>query len=252
MGIKEISSGEVEKKSVEELYEIFESSPQGLSQAEARKRLERYGANALEAKKVNAILKFLGYFWGPIPWMIEIAAILSFAVHHWADFIIIMVLLLFNAVIGFWEEYQASNALEALKEQLALKARVQREGKWQGLPARELVPGDVIRMRPGDIIPADVKLVGGDYLSVDQSALTGESMPVEKKTGEIVYSGSVAKQGEMVALVTATGSNTYFGRTAKLVERAGQFPISRKPSFGSAIFSSSWPSGSALSWWWWS
>ena len=212
---------EAEKKSVKELYEIFETGPQGLSQAEAQKRLAQYGANTFEEEKDNPLLKFLGYFWGPIPWMIEIAAILSFAVRHWADFIIIMVLLLFNAVIGFWEEHQAANALEALKEQLALKARVRREGKWQNLPARELVPGDIIRMRPGDIIPADVKLTDGDYLSVDQSALTGESLPVEKKVSEIIYSGSIAKQGEMVGLVTATGSNTYFGRTAKLVESAG-------------------------------
>ncbi|HKI49285.1 MAG TPA: plasma-membrane proton-efflux P-type ATPase [Desulfobacteria bacterium] len=221
MDFKKISSQEAEKKSIEEIYHLFESSPEGLSGSEVRKRLETYGPNALEEKKGNPLLNFLGYFWGPIPWMIEIAAILSFAVRHWADFIIIMVLLLFNAVIGFWEEYQASNALEALKEQLALKARVRREGTWQSLPARELVPGDIIRMRPGDIIPADVKLVGEDYLSVDQSALTGESLPVEKGTGEIVYSGSIAKQGETVGLVTATGSNTYFGRTAKLVESAG-------------------------------
>ncbi len=220
MDIKK-ASDEAEKKSVKELYEIFETGPQGLSQAEAQKRLAQYGANTFEKEKDNPLLKFLGYFWGPIPWMIEIAAILSFAVRHWADFIIIMVLLLFNAVIGFWEEHQAANALEALKEQLALKARVRREGKWQNLPARELVPGDIIRMRPGDIIPADVKLTDGDYLSVDQSALTGESLPVEKKVSEIVYSGSIAKQGEMVGLVTASGSNTYFGRTAKLVESAG-------------------------------
>jgi H+-transporting ATPase len=221
MDFKKISSQEAEKKSIEDIYHLLESSPEGLSGSEARKRLETYGPNALEEEKGNPLLNFLGYFWGPIPWMIEIAAILSFAVRHWADFIIIMVLLLFNAVIGFWEEHQASNALEALKEQLALEARVRREKKWQSLPARELVPGDIIRMRPGDIIPADVKLVGEDYLSVDQSALTGESLPVEKKTGEIVYSGSIAKQGETVGLVTATGSNTYFGRTAKLVESAG-------------------------------
>ena len=221
MEFKKISSQEAENKSIEEVYHIFESRSEGLSGSEVQERLKTYGPNALEEKKGSPLLKFLGYFWGPIPWMIEIAAILSFAVRHWADFIIIMVLLLFNAVIGFWEEHQASNALEALKEQLALKARVRRDGTWQGIPARELVPGDIIRMRPGDIIPADVKLVGEDYLSVDQSALTGESLPVEKKTGEMVYSGSVAKQGEMVGLVTATGSSTYFGRTAKLVESAG-------------------------------
>ena len=221
MDIKKIDIKEAEKKSVQALYEILETSQEGLGTSEAQKRLEQFGPNALEETKVNPFLKFMGYFWGPIPWMIEIAAILSAAVRHWPDFIIIMVLLLFNAVIGFWEEREAANALDALKEQLALNARVRRDGKWQVLPASELVPGDIIRMRPGDILPADVKLVEGDYLSIDQSALTGESLPVDKKAGEMGYSGSVAKQGEMVALVIGTGSNTYFGRTAKLVEHAG-------------------------------
>ena len=221
MELKKFSSSDSEKTSVEELYKVLESRPEGLSHSESRQRLEQYGPNALVEKKVSPILKFLGYFWGPIPWMIEIAAILSGAVQHWADFIIIIVLLLFNAVIGFWEEHEAANALDALKEQLALKARVRREGEWQSLPARELVPGDVIRMRAGDIIPADVKLVEGDYLSVDQSALTGESLPVDKNTGDVAYSGSIAKQGEMVGLVTGTGGDTYFGQTAKLVESAG-------------------------------
>ena len=221
MELKNISSSDAEKTSVEDLYKVLESRPEGLGHSEAQQRLEQYGPNALVEKKVSPILKFLGYFWGPIPWMIEIAAILSGAVQHWADFIIIIVLLLFNAVIGFWEEHEAANALDALKEQLALKARVRREGEWQSLPARELVPGDVIRMRAGDIIPADVKLVEGDYLSVDQSALTGESLPVDKNTGDVAYSGSIAKQGEMVGLVTGTGGDTYFGQTAKLVESAG-------------------------------
>ena len=221
MDYKTIDIKEAEKKSVQELYEILETSQEGLRTSEARKRLEQFGPNALEETKVNPLWKFMGYFWGPIPWMIEIAAILSAVVRHWPDFIIIMVLLLFNAVIGFWEEREAANALDALKEQLALNARVRRDGEWQALPASELVPGDIIRMRPGDILPADVKLVEGDYLSIDQSALTGESLPVDKKAGEMGYSGSVAKQGEMVALVIGTGSNTYFGHTAKLVEQAG-------------------------------
>ena len=186
-----------------------------------RSRLAQFGPNALEEKKVNPILKFLGYFWGPIPWMIEIAAILSAVVKHWDDLIIISVLLAFNALVGFWQEFKAANALEALKKQLALKARVLRDGKWQEIAAEQLVPGDIIRLRLGDIIPADVKLFEGDYLSVDQSALTGESLAVSKKAEDIAYSGSVAKQGEMVAVVTGTGANTYFGRTAKLVQAAG-------------------------------
>ncbi len=222
MPIPEIITGEeAEAKSSADLFSQLNSSVQGLSQAEAQNRLETYGPNALHEEKSHPLLQFLSYFWGPIPWMIEVAAILSGAVERWGDFYIILFLLLFNAVIGFWEEHEASNALDALKEQLALKARALRDGKWQEVEASDLVPGDVIRIRPGDIVPADIKLVDGDYLSIDQSALTGESLPVNKQPEEIAYSGSVAKQGEMVALVTATGGNTFFARTAKLVETAG-------------------------------
>jgi H+-transporting ATPase len=205
---------------LEELEKQLDASIDGLSPEEAQRRLEKYGYNQIEEEKVNPVLKFLSYFWGPIPWMIEVAAALSALVHHWVDLIIILVLLLFNAIVGFWQEFQASNAVEALKKQLALKARAKRGGKWQEIDAAQLVPGDVIRLRLGDIIPADVELAEGEYLSVDQSALTGESLPVEKKAGEVAYSGSVAKQGEMVGMVTATGSNTYFGRTARLVSAA--------------------------------
>ncbi|MGA8258900.1 MAG: plasma-membrane proton-efflux P-type ATPase [Arenicellales bacterium] len=193
----------------------------GLTQIEAQQRLERIGPNALKEEKQNPLRRLLGYFWGPIPWMIEVAAVLSAIVRHWSDLIIIVVLLVFNAAVGFWQEFKAANALDALKRQLALKARVLRDGRWQEIDALKLVPDDVIRLRLGDVIPADVRLLDGDYLSVDQSALTGESLPVTKKTGDVAYSGSVAKQGEMVAVVTATGGNTYFGKTAALVQTAG-------------------------------
>jgi len=212
---------DAEKLGAEELFKTLGSGAEtGLSAQEAAQRLAQYGPNALEEKKTNPLLKFLGYFWGPIPWMIEIAAILSLIVRHWADFAIILALLIFNAVVGFWQEYKAGNAVEALKQSLALRSRVLRDGKWQEIDAKALVPGDVIRLRLGDIIPADAKLFEGDYLSIDQSALTGESLPVSKKVGDLAYSGSVAKQGEMLALVTGTGTNTYFGETAKLVESA--------------------------------
>jgi H+-transporting ATPase len=210
----------IENLSLEELKQNLKTSLEGLSEEEGRRRLARYGPNALEEKKASPLLKFLSYFWGPIPWMIEVAAILSAAVHHWVDLIIVLILLGFNAVVGFWQEHQAANAVEALKKQLALKARVKRDGKWAEVDAAALVPGDIVRLRLGDIIPADVKLAEGDYLSVDQSSLTGESLPVEKKTGDVAYSGSIAKQGEMVALVAATGPNTYFGKTARLVSTA--------------------------------
>ena len=219
--VDSLGGDEAKALDLTQAFERLGSAPQGLSQAEAERRLARIGLNALPEKRVNPLLKFLGYVWGPIPWMIEIAAILSALVRHWADFVIILVLLVFNAAVGFWQEFKAANALEALKSQLALTARVLRDGQWQDVDASRLVPGDLIRLRMGDIIPADAKLAEGEYLSVDQSALTGESLPVSKKAGDTVYSGSVAKQGEMAALVTATGTKTYFGETARLVEAAG-------------------------------
>ena len=219
--IKSIDSQQVEQLSLEEVSRLLQTSVQGLSSAEAQQRLVQFGRNALEEKKVSSLARFLGYFWGPIPWMIEVAAVLSGVVRRWDDFAIILALLVFNAVIGFWQEFKAANALEALKSQLALKARALRDGQWNEIDAAVLVPGDVIRLRLGDIIPADAKLIEGDYLAIDQSALTGESLPVNKKPGEVAYSGSIAKQGEMVALVTATGGDTFFGRTARLVEDAG-------------------------------
>jgi H+-transporting ATPase len=152
--------------------------------------------------------------------MIEAAAVLSALVRHWADFAIILTLLVVNAVVGFWEEFQAGNAIAALKAKLALGARVKRGGQWVSVPARELVPGDVIRVRLGDIVPADARLLEGDSVEVDQSALTGESLPVTRKAGETVYSGAIIRQGEIDALVYGTGGNTYFGRTAHLVETA--------------------------------
>jgi H+-transporting ATPase len=210
--LKSLPMSEVEKK--------LGSSPDGLSQAEAQKRLTQYGPNEIEEKKVNPLLKFLTYFWGPIPWMIEAAVILSAVARHWPDFVIILLLLLANAVVGFWEEHQAGNAIAALKAKLAVKARVKRDGKWVNPPARELVPGDVIRMRLGDIVPADARLLDGDPVEVDQSALTGESLPAERKTGEAVFSGSIIRRGEIGALVYATGTKTYFGKTAQLVQEA--------------------------------
>ncbi|MEP6971648.1 MAG: plasma-membrane proton-efflux P-type ATPase, partial [Betaproteobacteria bacterium] len=203
---------------IAELEKKLGFSPEGLSAAEAKKRLAQYGANEIEEKKTNAILKFLGYFWGPIPWMIEIAVILSGVVGHWPDFFIIGLLLVTNAVVGYWEEHSAGNAIAALKARLATKTRVKRDGQWLTPPARELVPGDVIQLRLGDIVPADARLLDGDPMSVDQSALTGESLPASRKTGDVVYSGSIVRRGQSSALVYGTGSNTYFGKTAKLVQ----------------------------------
>ena len=192
----------------------------GLSEAEAARRLAQYGENALAEHHVSVLERLLQFFWGPIPWMIEVAALLSGVLQHWADLSIILVMLFINAGVGFWQEFKADNAIALLKQRLALKARVRRDGAWKDVAAKLLVPGDVVLVKLGNIVPADVKLIEGAYLSVDQSALTGESLPVDKKVGDDAYSGSIAKQGEMTGLVTATGMNSYFGKTAHLVEQA--------------------------------
>jgi H+-transporting ATPase len=219
-GLKPNAKDDLKSLPLPEVEKILGSSPDGLNQADAQKRLTQYGPNEIEEKKTNLLLKFLTYFWGPIPWMIEAAVILSAVARHWPDFAIILILLLANAVVGFWEEHQAGNAIAALKAKLAIKARVKRDGKWTTLEARELVPGDVIRVRLGDIVPADARLLEGDPIEVDQSALTGESLPATRKPGEAVFSGSIIRQGEIGAMVYATGQNTYFGKTAQLVQEA--------------------------------
>jgi H+-transporting ATPase len=216
----QVDNSSFQDLSVSALMKQLDTSTDGLVGNEAQQRLEKYGYNEIEEKKQSPLLKFLSYFWGPIPIMIIIAAILSAVLRHWPDVGVILVLLLVNAVVGFREEYQADSAIAALKKQLALKAKVKRDGKWSTIAARELVPGDIVRLRIGDVIPADSKLLEGDPVQVDQSALTGESLPVEHGSGDAVFSGSVLKQGEIDALVYATGKNTYYGKTAELVESA--------------------------------
>jgi H+-transporting ATPase len=202
---------------LDRLEQELGASPDGLSTAEAQGRLKKYGYNEIAEKKKSTLLTFMSYFWGPIPVMIMIAAALSGILHHWPDLAVILALLLLNAVVGFREEYQASNVIAALKKQLAVQAKVKREGKWVSVAAREVVPGDVVRIRIGSIVPADARLLEGDPVEVDQSALTGESLPVERKQGDTVYSGSIMRRGEIDALVFATGTATYYGKTAELV-----------------------------------
>ncbi len=192
----------------------------GLTSEDAAKRLAQYGPNALAEEKTNVLARLLAYFWGPIPWMIETAAVLSAAAGRWEDFGVIVFMLLINAGVGFFEEKNAGEAIAALKQQLAPIARVERDGQWKDIPARELVPGDLITVKLGNIVPADARATSGDYLSVDQSALTGKSLPVDKKSGDVLYSGTIVRQGQMNARVTATGMNTFFGKTAKLVQTA--------------------------------
>jgi len=208
------------KSSADELYKKLNSSDKGLSSPEVSKRIETYGYNEIRERKKRPLLKFLGFFWGPIPWMIEVAAILSAIIHHWEDFVIILILLGLNAIVGFWQEHKADNAIELLKKKLALNATALRDGKWVEVPARELVPGDIVRIRLGEILPADVKLISGDYLEVDESALTGESLPVDKQLNDLAFSGSIVHKGEMNGLVVSTSMDTFFGRTAKLVDEA--------------------------------
>lgn len=197
------------------------TSRHGLTSAQARERLHRYGPNEIAEPHRNPVLVFLGYFWAPIPWMIEAALVLSLAARHWTDAGIIAVLLVMNGVVAFVEEHQASNAITALKQRLATSARVLRDGAWTTAAVAELVPGDVVRVRLGDVMPADLRVLDDVELDVDQSALTGESLAVVRGQGQVLYSGSVLVRGEADALVYATGTASYMGRTTALVETAG-------------------------------
>ena len=213
---------QTENKNVQEEKPVTPSPVKikGLSDEEVKERLAKYGPNTIEEKEESWMHRLFRRFWGPIPWMIEIAAILSAMVKHWEDFTIITILLVFNAAVDFYQESKALNALKVLKDKLARKALAFRNGEWQEVDAKELVPDDVVKIKIGDIVPADVKLLDGDFLSVDQSALTGESLPVTKKPGDIVYANAIIKKGECTAQVTATGESTYFGKTVKLVAKA--------------------------------
>ena len=193
----------------------------GLGADEARQRLARHGANEIVESRRNPVLAFAGYFWAPIPWMIEAALVLSLLARHWTDAVVIGLLLLMNGVVAFSEEYQAASAIAALKQRLAASARVRRDGAWTTVPTRELVPGDLIRVRLGDVVPADARLISDGEVQVDQSALTGESLPVTRGRGGVLYSGAVLGRGEGDALVFATGEDSFFGRTTALVGRAG-------------------------------
>ena len=203
----------------------------GLGAAEAAGRLQRYGSNALRATHRNPVLELLSHFWAPIPWMIEAALVLTAVTSRWTDFAIIFALLLLNGLVGFWEEHQAANAIAALQDRLARRARVRRDGAWSDIPAEELVPGDLVALRRGDVVPADAQIVDGSS-EADESVLTGESLPVEKQPGDGVFSGTVVSRGSPSARVLATGTHTEFGRTAQLTAEAGP-----QSHFEQAIFS---------------
>ncbi|XP_042415747.1 plasma membrane ATPase-like isoform X2 [Zingiber officinale] len=216
---------DLERIPIEEVFERLKCTREGLSSVEAQSRLKIFDLNKLEEKKESKILKFLGFMWNPLSWVMEMAAVMAIALANgngeppdWQDFVGIVMLLLINSTISFIEENNAGNAAAALMSQLAPKAKVLRDGRWQEVEAEILVPGDVISIKLGDIVPADARLLEGDPLRVDQSALTGESMPVSKHPGDEVYSGSTCKQGEIEAVVISTGVRTFFGKAAHLVD----------------------------------
>lgn len=191
----------------------------GLTHAEATERLARDGANEVPEKSPHLIARLARKFWGLSAWMLELIAVLSLILGKRVDFGIALALLVVNATLSFFQEHRASAAVSALRRRLQITARVRRDGTWESLPARDLVQGDVVRVRAGDIVPADALLLDGE-LHTDQSALTGESQEIRKVKDDGLYAGSLVRQGEGTALVTATGRRTYFGRTAQLVETA--------------------------------
>lgn len=195
--------------------------PAGLTSVEAAQCLAAQGPNALAERRTHPLLKVLAHFWGPIPWMIEAAALLAAIAGDGPDFAIILTLLLFNGGVAFWQERKADDAIALLKQRLAQRARVLRDGEWRDIPARDLVRGDVVHLRGGDVVPADVVLRTGGPLALDESALTGESLPADKQVGDTAYSGAIVRQGEMSGEVSATGMGTFFGKTAALVADAG-------------------------------
>ncbi len=205
--------------SLEDLFKKLNTSKAGLSDNEASSRLHTYGYNEVSEKKESSILKFLKKFWTPISWMLELTIIITFILGKYDDSLIILFLLIFNGVISFTQESKADNAVELLKKKLSAQARVLRDGKWNVIETKFLVPGDIVHLRLGDVVPADIKIID-DELEIDQSALTGESLSVTRKKGDTIYSSSVVKRGECNGLVTETGSKTYFGKTTELVEIA--------------------------------
>ena len=205
---------------LEQQLQQLNTDGEGLRGNEAAQRLQRYGPNALPEKKKSKLAMLLSYLWGPMPWMIEAAILLCALVGDWLDFAIILALLVGNTAIAYVEESSAGDAVAALKAKLALETQVKRDGTWQKLPASQLVPGDRIRVAIGSVIPADMAVITNDPLQVDQSALTGESLAVKRGHGDVLYSGSVLKQGLAEGVVTGTGVNTFFGKTAQLVGEA--------------------------------
>src|SRR5450830_1295881 len=206
--------------SVPETLTTLRVNPEtGLTRAEVGARRKEHGYNEVAERKDHPVLKFLGKFWGMSAWMLELIMVLSLVLRKYSDFAVVSALLVVNAILSFAQERRAAGVVETLRRRLQVSARVRRDSSWQVVPARELVPGDIVRVRPGDIIPADVKLLTG-ALRIDQSALTGESKDADKMPADMLSSGSVVRRGEGNGVVILTGAKTYFGRTTQLVQQA--------------------------------
>jgi H+-transporting ATPase len=216
----EAKAPDIAAASVPDTLASLKVSPDaGLTHAEVDVRRKEHGYNEVAEQKVHPFRTFLGKFWGLSAWMLELIVVLSAVLRKYPDLVVVSTLLVVNAVVSFLQERRATGVVETLRKRLQVSARVRRESTWQVIPARELVPGDIVRVRPGDIIPADVKLITG-ALTVDQSALTGESKDAEKAPGAVLSSGSVVRRGEGNGVVMLTGAKTYFGRTTELVQQA--------------------------------
>ena len=216
----DISKDEIVSMSFQSIAEKLDSDiKNGLTPSDAQNRISKYGYNEIQEEKKNPLISLAKKFWNTSAWILEFAGFLTFILGKLLDFYIIVALIVFNAILSYTQEMKANVALEALKSRLQVRARVLRNGEWSTIEARLLVPGDIIRVRAGDFVPADMKIIEGD-VEIDQSALTGESLTVTRKRDDPVYSGSILKRGECIGLVVFTGKNTYFGKTAELVRIA--------------------------------
>jgi len=227
------NTSEYQEASIEETVRLLETSPNGLTQSEAQKRIGRFGRNEVVEKEKNPVLDFLSHYWGPMPWLLESAIVLSYVLGHYLELAVVFGLLTMNAIIGFAHTRSSRRALGLLKKRLAVQARVLRNGEWKIQDAKDLVPGDIIGIGLGDLVPADAKVLGDGRVSVDQSALTGESLPASVREPGIVYSSSVVQRGEAKCIVVNTGANTYFGKTAQLVRIAK--PVSHQERIMMAV-----------------
>jgi H+-transporting ATPase len=215
-----MSANTTELKPIKDVItELGVDITKGLSDEEVKNRIKKYGYNEVEEKKESSIKRLLKKFWGLTSWMLEITMALTLILHKFLDFYVVTGLLLLNVILGFAQEQRATAALETLKQKLHVMTKVMRDGLWKTISARELVPGDVIRVRAGDFVPADLRILEGN-VEVDQSALTGESLTVSKETGDQVYSGSIIRRGEITGIVVGTGAHTFFGKTTELVKIA--------------------------------